>query len=356
MAGGSPSSVASFNAPLPASPSMVSNNLCCLSSHVAYASAGDVLLTPLKSFMARKHEPTSLKMTHKVTNTHNNNADTGVRIQGVTTVRIGTDQHLVVLGTDGVRIFDGKTATRLEFSMPTPKDNDLFAARTRPSEKYADRGAYCSCACSARSDDGRTQVVIGTSAGALLIVSVDGTRFSHANTIVAGEAHAEAVSSLASDAVAAAAGDPRREVASCSVDGEVVVWSPRSYHHYEALWRLPNKSSPCASVGVRGAQLFLAHRDGRLCVYDTVSRELTHEIVAHSRLLSTMALHPTQPYVATAAHDTTLAVWRIDNANASCELSAKWPTGLLTGVTFVDETATVAVSAYDASELRVYSP
>ena len=97
-------------------------------------------------------------MTHKVTNTHNNNADTGVRIQGVTTVRIGTDQHLVVLGTDGVRIFDGKTATRLEFSLPTPKDNDLFAARTRPSEKYADRGAYCSCACSARSDDGRTQV------------------------------------------------------------------------------------------------------------------------------------------------------------------------------------------------------
>ena len=158
MAGGSPSSVASFNAPLPASPSMVSNNLCCLSSHVAYASAADVLLTPLKSFMARKHETTSLKMTHKVTNTHNNNADTGVRIQGVTTVRIGTDQHLVVLGTDGVRIFDGKTATRLEFSLPTPKDNDLFAARTRPSEKYADRGAYCSCACSARSDDGRTQV------------------------------------------------------------------------------------------------------------------------------------------------------------------------------------------------------
>ena len=28
--------------------------------------------------------------------------------------------------------------------MPTPKDSDLFAARTRPSEKYADRGAYCS--------------------------------------------------------------------------------------------------------------------------------------------------------------------------------------------------------------------
>ena len=165
-------------------------------------------------------------------------------------------------------------------------------------------------------------------------------------------AHASPVTALGADAVAAAAGDARREVATVGGDGDVVVWAPRSASQYEAYWRLPD-TSPCAGVAVRGALLYVGRRDGRLGIYDTTSKSLVHDIVAHSRLLSSLTVHPRLPYVATTSEDTTVAVWRIADGAVSCALSAKWPTALLTGSAFLDDGG-VAVAAYDVAELRVY--
>lgn len=61
------------------------------------------------------------------------------------------------------------------------------------------------------------------------------------------------------------------------------------------------------------------------------------EIAAHSRLLSTMELHPTDPFLLTAAQDGTATVWdlaELDQNKVSVRRSCLWNNTMITGGTF----------------------
>lgn len=61
------------------------------------------------------------------------------------------------------------------------------------------------------------------------------------------------------------------------------------------------------------------------------------EIAAHSRFLSTMELHPTDPLLLTAAQDGTATVWdlaELDKNKVSVRRSCLWNNTMITGGTF----------------------
>ena len=90
------------------------------------------------------------------------------------------------------------------------------------------------------------------------------------------------------------------------------------------------------------------------------SCQLSCEIVAHSRWLTAMDIHPTKDIVATVAEDGTIAVWSLplrpgSSDKAACLLSANWMHAMPTGVAFCGPSdSDVAVVALDNEELRVY--
>ena len=96
------------------------------------------------------------------------------------------------------------------------------------------------------------------------------------------------------------------------------------------------------------------------CLMSQASCQLSCEIVAHSRWLTAMDIHPTKDIVATVAEDGTIAVWSLplrpgssSSDKAACLLN--WMHAMPTGVAFCGPSdSDVAVVALDNEELRVY--
>jgi hypothetical protein len=87
-----------------------------------------------------------------------------------------------------------------------------------------------------------------------------------------------------------------------------------------------------------------------------MSLEPAFEIVAHSRYLSTLQMHAHKPWLLPAAHDGTLAVWRLPKTTEGQEIhlvgSYTWQNNMMVGGTFVDEDK-IAVTAYSNDEVRM---
>ena len=82
------------------------------------------------------------------------------------------------------------------------------------------------------------------------------------------------------------------------------------------------------------------------------------KIVAHSRLLSSLHMHPKLPLLLSTSQDGTLVVWRLpDSASeeVGVALSKTCKNCMLVGGTFVGDSPQVAVSTYSSEELHIFT-
>lgn len=115
--------------------------------------------------------------------------------------------------------------------------------------------------------------------------------------------------------------------------------------------------APCVSLAVRKGFVIAGGMDGCVRIYNLKTGQLRHELVAHSRWLSAMDIHPSRDNIVTAAQDCTVGVWQlpIAGAKAACLMSACSLHDVLTGVTFCgEENDDVAAVAYDADALVLW--
>ena len=93
-----------------------------------------------------------------------------------------------------------------------------------------------------------------------------------------------------------------------------------------------------------------------------MSLELTFEIVAHSRFLSTVQMHPRQPWLLSAAQDSTIAVWRLPRNTEQQSVglldSWVWQNHMVVGAAFVDSESgeqKVAATAYSSDKIMTWT-
>ena len=138
----------------------------------------------------------------------------------------------------------------------------------------------------------------------------------------------------------------------------MVAWTCGDAGSYAPLHIFPATGQPCVGARARGDLMVSAYLDGMLKVHNLRSAQLMCEVKAHARWLSAITMHPTSFVVATAAQDSTLAVWKWDEGAERTDgvpklvLHSRWKGGMMTGASFVADR--IAVAAYDRAELHLY--
>eukprot|EP00879_Flechtneria_rotunda_P025816 GHRR01027463.1.p1 GENE.GHRR01027463.1~~GHRR01027463.1.p1 ORF type:complete len:249 (+),score=58.24 GHRR01027463.1:1131-1877(+) len=207
------------------------------------------------------------------------------------------------------------------------------------------------------SQDGHTQLCAGCSNGDIQVFSVGAGGLlksvtclkHHKCTITALGSSYQSRRGIWSD-------DLGCELVSCDDQGNICVWEATSADKYTCL-RIIEGGVPCSSLAVRKGFIIAGRTDGCVRIYRLRDGTLHSEIVAHSRWLSAMDLHPNRDVLATAAEDCTLAVWQLPIAGekAACLLSVCKFNEVLTGVAFCGKDSDdVAVVAYDVDGLTVW--
>ncbi|GBF91359.1 hypothetical protein Rsub_04099 [Raphidocelis subcapitata] len=181
-------------------------------------------------------------------------------------------------------------------------------------------------------------------------------------------------------------GEGGGELISADDGGRVVVWARRAAGgggggDYVAAATLEDGGAAAAGVGVRRGLVVVARVDGAVRIYGLRDGRLRCEIVAHSRWLSALDLHPRRDAFATAAEDCTVSAWTLPigdgagggggggGAGAAAAaaagavllappeplLSAAAVNSVLTGVAWCGEGCDdLAAAVFDADELLIW--
>lgn len=240
------------------------------------------------------------------------------------------------------------------------------------------------------------QVCIGCNNGELVVVSCDGGGgvYTLESTV---QAHTGPLSFASSDyhdsrgtragpTGPGADGGSRTELVTVDVDGNLVLWSCLSGKDFvkkctHTLSRADEEGSSvgsadrtmcCVSVCVRGPWIICGMATGEvMCLVgdenDATSLRPLWCVVAHSRYLSCMSMHPFQDVLATAAEEGTVCIWQlhVKNTGAADEdqdaarvvdvlHSSRWDDVMITGVSFSGNTCDrIAMVAYDERSMKV---
>lgn len=153
-------------------------------------------------------------------------------------------------------------------------------------------------------------------------------------------------------------GDDETAMVSSGEDGSVVVWEAASSSSYKARGAIDGGSQPCTSIAVRKGLLICARLNGVVQMYDLASLTLRAELVAHSRLLTCMDIHPRKDIIVTASEDCTVHVWQLPLApsdKVAVLMSVCWLHAPMWGVAFCGpERDDIAAVGYDTDEIQVW--
>ena len=269
------------------------------------------------------------------------------------------ETYLVTMTSAGLTICDSRGRGRvLTFDIP-PED---AAAAQALGQRPSIRGACC-----VRTADGSgMHLVAGGSTGAVYVFTYTqdaGGTFEYRGNF---KEHSDALIDVSSEAdvrgdggSACGIGESACQMLSADQEGRVVAWLCPDAQSYCPLHIFPATGQPCVGARMRGDTMVSAYLDGMLRVHNLRSAALLCEVKAHARFLNAIAMHPTAFCVATAAQDSSLAVWNFadsadgrDGGVPKLVLSSSWKGGMLCGAAFVGDR--IAVTAYDRAELRLY--
>ena len=251
------------------------------------------------------------------------------------------------------------------------------------------------CAASVVCADGSCQICVGCNSGELLVVSCAGAGgFALESTL---RAHASPLSTVSSDyhdsrgtragVASCSPSSPecgRAELATADVDGRLCLWScpagaglvRRCTHTISrtdetSVGSDAKRALCCVSVCVRGPWIICGVATGEvMCLIadeEDPSRPSLRPlwcVIAHSRYLSCMDMHPFHDVLATAAEDGTVCIWQLhvprergragDARVLDVLHSSRWDNVMITGVSFSgDACDTVSLVGYDERAMKV---
>ncbi|CAM9299857.1 unnamed protein product [Discosporangium mesarthrocarpum] len=144
--------------------------------------------------------------------------------------------------------------------------------------------------------------------------------------------------------------------------GKVVLWDANA--HFNKEWTIEGNRYPVTALCTRDWLLAAAFSTGHIRLYSIPKRELTVEIVAHSRIINAMDLHPESMMVASVGEDCFLNVWELSKPTCEDSVSdqvgllatSRVPNQLLTGVQFLnDGTSRIAATSYDCDTVHLWN-
>uniref|UniRef100_A0A7S3QZ72 WD repeat-containing protein 54 beta-propeller domain-containing protein n=1 Tax=Dunaliella tertiolecta TaxID=3047 RepID=A0A7S3QZ72_DUNTE len=347
-----------LRAPMKPSPIADYSNLSLIGQQMVYAHPRAACLVSTSSIHVgthvdvRKAEPSPLEI-----------------VRSVRALPHGTSGYIVMSTASGIQVWDQSCARQLfQWMLPEVKkviqgeslQGEMAGVHNGVGEVYAPfvRGAAL---CLARN--GSTNLCFGSSSGTLYVSEVDQSGRIQEPTPFFG--HSSPITCMSTEYQShhgrhiADKSPGSHLLASADEAGNISVWLAVSGDEYKVLSSIPSASIPATSLAIRHDCLIAARLNGIIQVYGLKDSKLRAEIVAHSRWLTCMDIHPTKDIIVSGAEDGTINMWTlpIHNHKVTNLLSVTWMHAAVTGVTFCGSTFDdLAAVAYDTDELRVYKP
>eukprot|EP00743_Colponemidia_sp_Colp-15_P001473 GILK01001612.1.p1 GENE.GILK01001612.1~~GILK01001612.1.p1 ORF type:complete len:337 (-),score=44.81 GILK01001612.1:145-1122(-) len=312
---------------LSGSPSLGFNNLSYDGHNFVYAQGDEVYLAdPSVSEATIASSPTSYR--------------DAASVMQAKFVNVGQRPLLVLTTLFGAQIWNAD-GSRMLFFLP--------ASSGRPVP--ADQQSFFRGIALVRSEDQREQICVGTSAGDVLVITVDSGNFSLADTL---SVHESSITDLAFSSTGR-----RPFLASSDDTGHISVWSTPNADGFKHKGMLRGPTCLISSLCAMDNMVIAGYASGHIRIFDTSAMVIQVEIAAHVRSINALALHPSKPLLASVAEDTVVNVWSLptaDSPDVALLFAAAVPDQLLTGVTFWGPTHdNLAVSSYDVDHIRVWT-
>ncbi|KAF6263935.1 WD40-repeat-containing domain protein [Scenedesmus sp. NREL 46B-D3] len=319
------------------SPSLVYNNLCALGS-------SGLAFTHTRSGAVLQGIPTDAdtKVEVKKVDTQGNSL-----VQSAISCTVDGQNLLVLSNEGGLQVWDD-TGANLLYVWKLPRSQPA-------STQHAD---FVRGLCFTVSEAGGVLLCAGCSSGTIQVFSVAAGPVIRP-TATLSRHHSNPITCLGSSYQSRRgvwAEDLGSELVSCDDQGRVCVWQVRDEQTVQCVGAV-EAGQPCCSLAVRRGFVVAARVDGCVQLYGLKDRCLRSELVAASRWLSAMDIHPVKDLVVTASEDCTLGVWALPmwGQQASCLLSVCKYNERLTGAAFCGQGAdSVAAIAYDVEALNVW--
>ncbi|CEM08024.1 unnamed protein product [Vitrella brassicaformis CCMP3155] len=325
---------------LKASPSLIHGNLVASQRRIAYAHQSKVCFYAVDSERC-VDGPTTSKI---------------ISLHYVHIRKAGPKPMLIVNMANGTQMWN-QDGTRMLYYLPVQHPQTSATSTSAAQNAAVDIGK-CHRGAAVCAFPQADHVIIGSSAGELIIIRTDGDAFHSLAT--------RKVASASPVMVVACSGEGSdQHVMSGHANGEIVWWRPEANGMYMQLpGALQHAQDTPTCMKVLGNTLYCGFGTGHLRVYDAVRRELKIEIAAHGRWINDIDVRH-DGLVASVGEDTVLNVWRCPSCDSEVSLahSAVVTESLLTGVAFTqrrgdtaDEGAfAVCVVAYDSEVLYFLS-
>ncbi|GFR46250.1 hypothetical protein Agub_g7799 [Astrephomene gubernaculifera] len=335
-------------APMKPSPSLIYNNLTACEGSLLYAHIRQACTFALSGMKASGVPVDVRKVESQL-----GDVKLGDVIHSVTACSHNAFAFIVLATDAGVQIWDS-SAYHLLYVAPLPA-----AASLDVSLRHS---TFARAAAINVAADGTPHVVFGSSSGSLFCLPLNEREGRFKGAPAALPAHHKSPITAIGSAYQSRQGkwteDLGCNLVTCDEEGGIAVWEALSIGPgYKLLTSIPPSGTPVVSVAVRRDIVVAARLDGAVQLYGLRDGKLRADMGSASRLLSSMAIHPTKDIIATAAEDGSLHVWAlpIGGAKADLLLSVCWMHAVLTGVAFCGPTSDdVAVVAYDTDEVHVY--
>lgn len=272
-------------------------------------------------------------------------------VHGITVCHSPAGSAIVITTVAGLQIWNSTGVQMLLNYMHNARPKD-------DGERTVSWSLGCAAATECSVDgSNRAFITAGSSFGELLLFSFEPAT-GHAKFLKTEAAQVAAVTALGSALDSSRGATSSDTLVSGGGDGGLSVW--RVSPNYEKVCSSkPNSHGPVAGLAVRNNQVIAAFTSGVIQILSQDSLQLQVEIFGHSRMLSSLSMHPTRDVFATAAQDSTLNVWKLPaagTAEVGPLLSVCWEAVVITGVAFCGKSFDdVAAIGYDNEELRIYT-
>lgn len=319
-------------------PTLRYNNLCSGSERLCYTDNKQVHVIAVDSF--GKNDPHAEPPVTVSVGQSQVFQSKFVHVRGTT--------YLVLTTDAGAQVWDA-FGNNILFNLPMPGNAQADTNRTRPS--------FARGIASFLTADDNHMLAVGSSSGHVFLLEGSGFKFRHADTL---KEHTDPITDLTSDMDCRKTerGVTDRSLVSADETGKIIVWEAKSARQILPVAKLENPDrAPCVGIKMRGDRLVAAYDSGILRFYQLSQQWKWMEVNAHSRFISSLTLHPTQDVLATAAEDSTLAVFTLPAPGQKTNqlMSLSWPDAMITGIAFCGRNGSnVAAVAYDVDEIRMW--
>lgn len=315
------------------SASLLPNNLSSNGGWLAYVHRSEVQLVENRVSVLNADKAESIKVAY-------NEKDAITQTMLCKLHQLG-DCVVIITTTGIIHIYD-ESGTRLLHVHKLSKSQVALSARESVLRGIA--------------HDGKQTLFIGTGSGDILVFSVSTAKLSLVRKLEGG--HRDSVSTLvySSSPSCLLSGDESGVV--CAWVGAADSLSSSSLKPlFPSLSSSSSSSSPppvvpspVTSADVGHGVAAVAFATGHIRLFNLSSLVMTVEVVAHTRCINAIQIHPDKPVVGAVSEDTFISVWSLptDKSPRVTNLLMQSPApALLTGLRFVAGDL-IAVTAYDS--------